>query len=80
MISSMTLLSGCSSYDNEVHVKGTRYLITVEHNGIAGANQDIKVITWGDYTLNSYKTIENEDGSYDVILNIKEDVVHKLEK
>lgn len=70
---SLTILStsilGCSK---EISSDDDSVLITIEKNGVCGANQDIKVITWGKEELETYSIQNNDDGTRDVILHLSD--------
>lgn len=70
---SLTILStsiiGCSK---EISSNEDGVLITIEKNGVCGANQDIKVITWGKEELETYSIQNNDDGTRDVILHLSD--------
>ena len=63
--------TGCSKTVHNPTNK-EKVMISTEHNGIAGAEQDIKVITFDGKVLDDYEIVTNKEGKVNkVILNIK---------
>lgn len=72
LICTSSLLLGCSKIINSDYTSSDKdgVLISIEKNGWFGANQDIKVITFGEEKLENYSIQKNDDGSKDVILHL----------
>ena len=71
------LLNWCYNIVCDYNKEESPVLISTEHNGICGAEQDIKVITFNKAKLQDYNVQVNEDGSIDVSLHIDKDNIDK---
>lgn len=72
LICTSNLLLGCSEIINSDYTSSDKdgVLISIEKNVCFGANQDIKVITFGEEKLENYSIQKNDDGTKDVILHL----------
>ena len=72
LICTSNLLLGCHETINSGYTSSDKdgVLISIENNDWFGANQDIKVITFGEEKLENYSIQKNDDGTKDVILHL----------
>ena len=72
LIFTSSLLLGCSETINSGYTSSDKdgVLISIENNIMCGANQDIKVVTFGEEKLDNYSIQKNNDGTKDVILHL----------
>ena len=69
-------IGGCSKVDWHEYSKDIPLLINTQNNGVANAEQDIKIITFNGQVLKDCDINKNDDGSITVILEIADSMAN----